>query len=121
MKIQAYIFSLLLLTAAFAVDVSATDGKNPVATPITKPATSSMNVTGSVISIDIIGNSVTIEGGRKKKIQWVFSIPMSAKIMQGKKIIALRDITIGSKISVRYTKDDDTLNASSIKLWPSKK
>ena len=120
MKIQVYIFSLLLLTATFAVDISETGGKKSVATPITKPV-NSMNVTGSVISIDIIGNTVTIESGRKKKNQWVFSIPMSAKIMQGKKIIALRDISLGAKISVRYTKNGDTLSASSIKLLPNKK
>lgn len=120
MKFPAYIFSLLVLAAAFAVDVSATDGKKSVATLITKPITS-MKVTGAVVSVDLIGNTITIEGIRKKKIQWNFSVPMTAKIMQGKKTIAFRDITLGAKISVRYTKDGDTLNAVSIWLWPGKK
>ena len=120
MKTYAYILGALLIGGVFAVDVSANGGKKSVMAPVTQTS-KSMNAAGSVLSIDIIGNTITVEGGRKKKIQWVFSVPAVAKIMEGKKVISLGDITTGSKVSVHYTKDRDTLNASFIKVWPIKK
>jgi hypothetical protein len=117
MKIYASVLSVLLAGAAFAADTAAT----PVATAMTTPAkpAKSMTAVGSVVSADVVGNTLTVEG--KKKVQWTFSVPAAAKITQSKKAITIGDIAAGSKVAVRYTKDGAALTASSIKVWPAKK
>jgi len=117
MKPYAYLLSGLLLTgAAFAAaaDTTATAASSVPA----KPA-KSMTAMGVVVSTDVVGNTLTVEG--KKKIQWTFAIPVAAKISQGKKILTLGDITPGSKVAVKYTKDGAMLNASSVKALSIKK
>jgi hypothetical protein len=109
----------LFIGGALVMDTSATGNQNPVATPA-KPVIS-LHKEGSVVSTDVIGNTIVVEGKGRKKPQWIFSIPITAKITQGKKIITLRDITLGSKVAVKYTKDGDTLNVSSIQVVSAKK
>ena len=120
MKIYACILSMMLASGALAADGSVKSGRKPIAASIRKLSKSTI-AAGTVISTDIVGNTITVLGRGKKKIQWIFSVPANAKITEGKKIVALRDVTTGSKIFVRYAKDGDTLNAYSIKVWPPKR
>ncbi len=116
MKFYACALSALLVGGAFAANT--TPAVTSVATP--KPA-KAMTAMGSVVSADVVGNTLTVAG--KKKAQWTFSVPASAKITQGKKNIALTigDLSTGTKVAVKYTKDGDTLTAVSIKVWAAKK
>jgi len=119
MKIYTYILSLLLIGSAFAADLAtASSAKSPVASASTKTV-KSLTATGSVLSLDMVGNTITVEG--KKKVLWTFSVPATAKILEGKKAIVFGDIAAGFKIAVKYTKDGDTLTASMIRVWPVKK
>ena len=120
MKIYACILSMMLASGALATDGSVKSGRKSIAASVRKLSKSTI-AAGTVISTDIVGNTITIESRGKKKIQWLFSVPANAKITGGQKIVALRDVSIGAKISVRYAKDGDTLNAYSIKVWPPKK
>jgi len=117
MKIYACVLSAVLACAAFAADSTST----PAVTSVPAKHVKSMTAMGSVSSTDLVGNTITVEG--KKKAQWTFEVPATAKLTQGKgkKAIALGDINSGDKVAVKYTKDGDTLTASSIKVWPAKK
>ena len=119
MKIYAYALSALLIGGALVMDTAATGNQSSVVAT-SKPA-KSLHKEGSVVSTDVIGNTIVVEGKGRNKSQWIFSIPISAKITQGKKIITLGDITAGSKVAVKYTKDGDTLNVSSIQVVNAKK
>ncbi len=122
MKIYACVLSALLIGGIFAVDVSAKSAKKSVSMSINKPS-KSMTAAGTVLSVDMVGNTITVEGKGKKKPQWIFSVPVNARILiqSGKKSLTLADISAGAKVSVKYYKDGDTLNASLIRVWPTKK
>lgn len=114
MKIRAYLLCALLAGAAFAAAPS-------VATTAIRAqakAAKSLSATGLIESTDMVGNTITVKG---KKAQWVFAVPANTKIAAGKKTLAFADITTGSKVSVRYVKDADTLTAFSIKVLALKK
>ena len=120
MKIRAWVLStLLFVNGAFIMDAAASGDLNSPAVPV--KAAKTLRATGSVASVDIIANTITVVGRGRKKPQWIFSVPTGAKITQGKKAIALGDITTGSSLAVKYTKDGDTLNASSIQVLRPKK
>ena len=117
MKTYAYILCALLTGGAFTVETLASEGSNAPATSAKHART--LTAAGTVTSIDVVGNTLIVEG--RKKSSLTFSIPANTKITQNKKTITLGDITTGSKVVVRYTKDGDTLTAASIKVWPAKK
>jgi hypothetical protein len=119
MKIRAYALSVLLIGGALVIDTAATDNQSSAAT--TAKPQKLLHKEGSVVSMDVIGNTIVVEGRGRNKPQWIFSIPINAKITQGKKSITLGDITVGSKVAVKYTKDGDTLNVSSIQVVYIKK
>ena len=114
MKTSAYLLCALLTGGIFATGVTA----SAPAPATSSKKISSMSATGIVVTIDAVGNTITVKG---KKKQWTFAIPANAKIMQGRKPIVLMDIASGSKVTVRYFKDGDTLSASSIKVLPTAK
>ena len=118
MKSSTYFLTALLLCVAFTGSISANDHKKITAS--IHNASRFLSATGLVIAADIVGNTITIEGKGKKKPQWTFSVPTTAKISQGKKTITLGDIISGSTVAVKYNKDGDTLNATSIRLVPTK-
>jgi hypothetical protein len=114
MKAYAYALSALLVGAAFAAEAAA-----PVAATTAAPAKAkTMQATGKVVSTDAVGNTLIVEG--RKKTQWTFAVPATAKITEGKKSISLVDVTVGTKVMVRYTKDGETMNAATIKVMPAK-
>ena len=114
MKTSAYILCALLTGGVFAADVTPS-AKTSVSA---SKKISSLIATGVVVATDAVGNTITVKG---KKKQWTFAVPANAKIAQGKKPVALMDITSGSKVVVHYFKDGDTLSASSIKVLPTAK
>ena len=119
MKTYAYIVGALLIGGAFAIDVYAYDTSSVAAAPARHAK--SLAMAGTVVSIDVVGNTLIVEGRGKKKAQLTFAIPANAKITENKKAITLGDITTGVKVAVRYTKDHDTLTAFSVKVLSLKK
>jgi len=119
MKMIACVASAILASSIYAADVVAPTNTQPVIANMSAKAMKSLTATGLVISVDMVGNTLTIEG--KKKATLVFSVPATAKILEGKKSIVLGDIAIGFKVAVKYTKDGDTLQASKIQVLVAKK
>ena len=115
MKTCAYILCVMLAGAAIAAE-------NPAATPAAATLSSkakSQSATGTVVSTDMVGNTITVKG--KKKAQWIFAVPANTKITQGKKVVAFADIAVGSKVSIAYVREGDVLTSSSIKVILGKK
>ena len=115
MKPYAYFLCVMLAGATMAAE-------NPAATPAAATLSSkakSLSATGLVVSTDMVGNTITVNG--KKKAQWVFAVPANAKITQGKKALSFADIAVGSKVSVAYVREGDVLTSSSIKIILGKK
>lgn len=119
MKTYACVVGALLVGGAFAIDVSANDASSIATAPARHIKTRAM--AGTVVSIDVVGNTLSVEGRGKKNARLTFAIPANAKITENKKAITLGDITTGVKVAVRYTKDGDTLTAASVKVLVPKK
>jgi hypothetical protein len=119
MKINTCILSVLFVGSVLAANSASLSDPKVVVTNTSAKAAKFFSAMGSVITVDMVGNTLAVQG--KKKNQWLFSVPANAKILEGKKAIVLGDIIIGFKVSVKYTKEGDTLTASVIKVWPTKK
>ncbi len=118
MKTYAYALSAML---AFQVAAMADEAAAAAPAAEAKPAAAapakmkSMSIKGTVVSTDAVGNTIVVKG---KKADETFSVPATAKIMQGKMACALADIAAGAKVTVKYTTENGTNTASSIKVAP---
>ena len=123
MKKIAYALSALIVlqAAAMAAEApakAATTTKVKATTTETAKAPRALKTRGEVVSVDAVGNTLTIKG---RKSDVTFAVAADAKIMNGKKEEKLADIATGSKVAVTYTKDGATMTASAIKVVPMKK
>ncbi len=78
----------------------------------------SMWMSGTVVSTDAVGNTIVVKG---KKDQDSFSVPATAKIEEGKKTVALADVSADSHVSIKYTEANGQKEASLIKIHPAHK
>jgi hypothetical protein len=118
MKTYAYILSAMLafqgaVLAADAPAAAAADAKPAAAAPAKAKASKSTQLTGAVVSTDAVGNTIVIKG---KKEDATIAVSATTKIMDGKKTVALADIAAGTKVTVKFTEENGTKTASSIKI-----
>ena len=117
MKTYAYaLTAMLAFQGAVLADEAAAAAPAAATAPAAPAKAKSMNLKGAVVSTDAVGNTITVKG---KKEDVTVSVPATAKITEGKKTVALADIAAGSKVTVKYTEENGTKTASSIKVAPA--
>jgi hypothetical protein len=99
--------------SAFAAEAApaAAEKAAPAAKPA-KPA-KAKSFTGTVVSSDAIANSLVVKGGKGEE---TFAVAPTAKITQGKKEVKIADVAKDEKVTVKYTEENGTKTASSIKV-----
>ncbi len=90
------------------------------ATPVTKApqkakaksVAMSRQVTGTVVSVDAVANTVVIKG---KKGDVTFHVASDAKIKVGGKAVTLGDIGMGSRVTVTYKLEHNVKVATAVR------
>ncbi len=113
----------LMISFAFVSGVMAQ--QKPAATPApaaqqSKPAAQPAKLekfSGAVEKVDAAKKEVVVKQGKE---EMTFSLGEKAKITEGKKELALKDLKKGTNVSVEYTKEGSKLTAESISVGPVK-
>jgi hypothetical protein len=103
--------------SAFAADAApaASAPAAEKAAPAAKPA-KAKSFSGTVVSSDAIANSLVVKGSKGEE---TFAVAPTAKITQGKKEVKIADVAKDEKVTVKYTEENGTKTASSIKVSAS--
>jgi hypothetical protein len=97
MKLTKILIAVLACTAfLFAQEAAAPAAKAEKPAKAAKAA-KEMSISGTVVSVDAIANTIIV---KSKKAEDTLSVEAGAKIMQGKKEIALGDLKADAKVTV---------------------
>jgi hypothetical protein len=118
--VRAIVIALAATTFLFAQEATTTTTTTTPAAPVAKTAKAAKTmkkeaakiVTGTLISVDAVANTIVV---KVKKAEDTISVDAAAKIMSGKKAVALADLKVNSKVSVTWKMVDGKKVASKIK------
>jgi hypothetical protein len=101
---------LVFAQAATTTTTTTTTTKTKVA------KTSAMKVTGTVVSVDAISNTLILKVGKKED---TLNTNMETKITNAGNVVTLGDLTAGEKVKVECKKEEGKTIAMEIKVVPA--
>ncbi len=105
----------LMISFAFVSGVMAQQKTAPTPAPAAAQQSKLEKFSGTVEKVDAAKKEVIVKQGKE---EMTFSLGEKAKIMEGKKELALKDLKKGENVSVEYTKVGTKLTAESISVGP---
>jgi hypothetical protein len=100
-------FAFAQETAPAAAAPAAAPAKAEKKAPAAKP----IELKGTIVSVDAIGNSIVVKG---KKADDTLSVTPETKILSGKKAVALGDLKAESSVTVSYKVEEGKKIATAI-------
>jgi len=119
-KAIAIIVSLVFVFVLTAVSFAEETGAAPAGEQTTVKKADKKQVTGEVITVDTVANTITV---KKPKKEVTVSVDDKTKVMTGKDKKTFADVKVGDKVTVKYTTADgkNTAQSVDIKAVPAKK
>jgi hypothetical protein len=116
MKFSSTIIAVSLCTGMVFAQAATTTTTTTTTKPAAAAVKADLKISGIVVSVDAVANTLTIKSGKKDE---TVSVTAETKIMSAGKTITLADLKADEKVVVGYKTEEGKMVADHIKVVPA--